>query len=97
IGDRYGDACRAACSLGVAHQVGKVIVDVAHQFKIDQELVHGSVADSFADPEGGSVKPVGAGLEGGNRTYHSEASVLLAVPVDFHVLPTFPNNHLNPC
>src|SRR5262249_24690092 len=96
IGDRDWDTGGAACSLAIAHQVGKVVVDVTHQLQVDQELVHRRVADALADTQRGPVEPVRAGFECRYCVDDSEASVLVAVPVYLNVLAAFGHNRLDP-
>src|SRR5207249_4697523 len=53
----------------------------AHEFQVDEDLIHLGVADALTNAQRASMHAVRTGYEGSHRIGGSEAAVAVAVPV----------------
>ena len=81
-----GEPHRPGHRLAVLREVGEIVVDVAGEAEVDQDLVHGRVAAAFPHPQRGAVQLVHPGQRGGDGVDGAQTAVVVAVPVDLHVL-----------
>ena len=66
----------------VVPKQGQVVVNRTHQLEVDQGLVQRRVAGTFAESKGRTVNHVRSSEDSRQVVGHTEASVLMAVPID---------------
>src|SRR6266567_8308542 len=82
---RDGNSGGTGDGVAIIFQLGQVLFTPgrnAHQFQVDQHLVHLSVADALSGAEGAGVNAIGAGCEGGEGIGDGEAAITMAMPVE---------------